>query len=267
MRKTFGICMLAVVMMFSAAQAAAPDVGIRIVVLSGNALRKPLLGDQVASEHTVIVVRAEGVDPLAAVQWSTGNDLSVVRTDKDTEIHVAGAPGTYSIGLETIAIPDPKAKPIWQRTSVKLTILGKGPLPPTPIPPGPIPPTPPTPPVPPAPPAPIVGPGLRVMIVEESGDRTALPTGQQRALSSVVLRTYVRSKSKEAGNFSNFRLWDKDEDLSTEGKEWQDAFNAVKASKDFATPWLVISDGKTGTSVPLPKTFEETLALVKKYGG
>lgn len=215
----------------------------------------------VGKRDTIITVTATGVDPKAGVQWRYDEKaLSVKRINKTT-LYVAGPPGVYVIEVEALKL-NKEGETDWQRSRVTLTIEDKTPAP-GPTPPGPVPPGP----TPPPATAPIAGPGLRMLIIEESGDRTKLTRGQVQAIGSATLRDYLRSKSKEKPGDMPYRIWDKDQDPAGDDKEWQDAYNAAKARPDFSIPWLVISDGKTGESVPLPKTFTETFDKVKKYGG
>ncbi len=58
-------------------------------------------------------------------------------------------------------------------------------------------------------------------------------------------------------------MWDAGVDASQESQLWQDALKRKRG----ALPWLVISNGKSGFEGPLPATVDETLTLLKKYGG
>jgi len=127
------------------------------------------------------------------------------------------------------------------------------------------PPIPPVPPPDPPSPAPIPVAGFRVLIVYESGDLTKMPAAQQAILYSKTLRDYLNVKCV-AGPDSKTREWrifDKDVDTSGESAVWQ----AVMKRPRSAVPWIVISDGKAGHEGPLPATVDETLALLKKWGG
>jgi hypothetical protein len=79
------------------------------------------------------------------------------------------------------------------------------------------------------------------------------------------VRDYLRGKCVVGadGKTSEFRIWDKDVDAAADAKHWQDALKRPRAS----TPWLIVSDGKSGYEGPLPANVDETLALLKKFGG
>lgn len=131
---------------------------------------------------------------------------------------------------------------------------------------GPVEPPPPNPPPgphdPPAPPIPLSG--LRVLILEETGDRQKLPSSQAAILTSTEVRAVLNTKcAKGPGGLPEFRLFDADADLSLQEKHWQDA---AKLKRD-SLPWLVISDGKQGYQGPLPPTIPDMLALIAKFGG
>jgi hypothetical protein len=139
------------------------------------------------------------------------------------------------------------------------------PFPPTPgpTPPAPIPVPPPVPPVPPAPPAPISAPGLRVLIVYEAADLGKYPATQVSILSDGSLRAYLLDHCPKGadGKTAEFRIWDKDVDASGDAKLWQDALKLPRER----TPWIVVSNGVTGTQQPLPDNVADTLKLIQKF--
>ena len=110
-------------------------------------------------------------------------------------------------------------------------------------------------------PAPIPGEGFRVLIVYESAER--LSSGQAVALRAKSLFDYLNSKCAQGPSNKDWRIWDKDVDLSGESALWQNAMKRPRKS----LPWIIISDGKTGFEGPLPPDIDSTLALLKKYGG
>lgn len=117
--------------------------------------------------------------------------------------------------------------------------------------------------------APVAAGGLRVLIVEESGDRVTLPSAQQAVFGSAEIRAYLARKCLKGadGKTPEFRIYDQDSDLSGEPKVWQDVFKQPRTS----LPWIYISNGRAteprGATVPLPKNVAETMTLLKKYGG
>lgn len=121
-------------------------------------------------------------------------------------------------------------------------------------------------PVPPAPPAPIAGDGFKVLIVYETGAAGQIPYTQQLVIFDQGVRKYLDTHcvKGEDGKTPERRIWDSHvTGLENETKTWQDAF----ARKRSSSPWIVISNGKTGIEAPLPNNAADTLALLKKYGG
>lgn len=114
---------------------------------------------------------------------------------------------------------------------------------------------------------PIAGNGFRVLIVEDEKNRAKLPPSQLSVLESKVIRDYLKEKcaKDDSDDGKAYRIWPNNIDPSAEHKSWQDAYK--RPMKSY--PWIIISDGtkKTGFEGPLPKNVEETLNLLKKYGG
>jgi hypothetical protein len=137
-----------------------------------------------------------------------------------------------------------------------VTIPGPPPAPP---------PAPPSPPGPPTPPAPIAGNGLRMLIVYDSARADKLTAGQQSAVYGKVSRDYLNAKTPlgSDGKTHEWRIWDKDVATDAEEKVWQDAMKRSRAS----LPWFIVSNGKAGYEGPLPAGVEETMTILKKYGG
>lgn len=171
-------------------------------------------------------------------------------------ITVLPKPGRYCYHFYT-AIGDVPSDPA---TCVITVGQPDPPVPPVP----PTPPTPPTPPVPPTPP-PIPQEGLRVLILYESAELSKLPAPQQLVLASQSVRDYLNGKCVVGadGKTREWRMWDKDVDASAESKVWQEAL----ARPRKGVPWIIVSNGKDGFEGPLPASVDETLALLKKYGG
>ena len=103
-------------------------------------------------------------------------------------------------------------------------------------------------------PAPFPSDTLRVWLVEESNDRTP---AVRNVTASTIWREYVKQKGGE------FRVLDRDADVSGDTQVWQEAFKLPRPS----LPWFVVTNGRTGVQGPLPKTPEEFLGILKKYGG
>jgi hypothetical protein len=118
-------------------------------------------------------------------------------------------------------------------------------------------------------PPPITEAGFRVLIVEETAERGKLPKDQLTILTSTEVRAYLNSHCVKGadGKTPEFRIFDKDTDVSHESQIWQKAMAAAKTTPGFVTPWLIVSDGKKGSDGPLPANVADMLAELKKYGG
>lgn len=195
-------------------------------------------------------VTITGLDNRDALAWVTVPEIPVrvyaVWGSGDPILSVpTNAAGTWTLVVSYVE----GGKPILKKV---VLVIGM----PTP----PVPPTPePDPPVPPGP------SGLRVLILEESADRPGLPRGQLAAITSTAIRDYVKSKAQDA-----FRLLD--DDLNAEGMVgWSDAWKAsyeqAKRLSEGVLPFIMVTNGTTGTAVKLPDTEAATLELIRRYGG
>lgn len=124
----------------------------------------------------------------------------------------------------------------------------------------------------PLPPAPIPGDGLRMLIVEETADRGKLPRPQAAILQSTRIREYLNSHCAKGadGKTPEWRQLDDDftaDQLKFEQPNFVKAYADAKTASGGKTPWLVISNGSSGVSTPLPATEDEVLAELKNYGG
>lgn len=132
----------------------------------------------------------------------------------------------------------------------------KKPDPPGPNPPGPNPPGP-------DPGPPIPGAGFRVLIVTETKDLSTLPSAQVQALTAREVRDYLDSHTVKENNQPEYRIFDKDIDLSKASQVWKDAMARPRSS----VPWIVVTNGKTGYEGPFPPNTAELMKLLKQYGG
>lgn len=114
-----------------------------------------------------------------------------------------------------------------------------------------------------SPPAPIPGEGFRALFIVETSEIAKLPKEQLTVLTSRAIRDYLNLKCVKVGSTPEYRIWDQNVNTANESPAWQAAMNVKRDS----LPWLIISTGKSGYSGPLPKTIDETLALLKKFGG
>jgi hypothetical protein len=117
-------------------------------------------------------------------------------------------------------------------------------------------------------PAPNPADGLLALIVVESADLSKLPAKQATVLTSQAVRDYLNAHCPKGpdGRTAEWRIWDANVDVSRESAAWQAAFKRPRA----ALPSLLLSNPKTGQVYyegPLPATVDESLNLLKKYGG
>lgn len=147
----------------------------------------------------------------------------------------------------------------------KTFIQAEGDVDPTPVPPEP---NPDPKPEPNPGPAPIPLAGFRVLFIsesEDSSDFSEMPKEQQDIFYSPEVRNYLNAKCIKGpdGKTADWRVIDPDAEFTNEEQRWKDA--AARPRQNI--PWLIISDGKTGFEGPLPTNVEDTLKLLKKFGG
>lgn len=134
-------------------------------------------------------------------------------------------------------------------------------------------PTPPTPKPPvPVPSSYIINPnGLAVLILEESTTRNQLPRPQLEALLSGNARAYLAKTCAKGddGTTPEYRIFDKDLDgeyIAYENDRWKKAMKQAVVDSNGKLPWVLISNSKTGASLPMPGNEKDYLELLKKYG-
>ena len=97
----------------------------------------------------------------------------------------------------------------------------------------------------------VVKPGLRVLIVRETADQ--LPASQSAIFTSAPFRRFI------ADNKASLKIWDDEVDTAHESdQEFVKMLQVPRAS----LPWIVIAGGSKTVSQPLPKTVEDTEALI-----
>lgn len=203
----------------------------------------------------MVVVQATTTGVL--VKWTmlsgpTPDNFDLVVEDAHTVYFCTPIQGDFR--LEAITVVGGEA----QRAETHL-LIDSGPVPPVP----PIPPIPPVPPVPPNPP-PIGADGLTMLIITDQSQ--ALAKGQIDIINSTAIEQFVQKNGKQPkGSWRKYDVALTADQLTDEPQFWKDAFAAAKTSTSFKTPWLCISNGKTGFSGPLPTTVNEVLALLQKY--
>lgn len=111
-------------------------------------------------------------------------------------------------------------------------------------------------------PPPISEPGFRVLIVYESGEMTKYPIETGTILAGGDVRKFLGANCVPGSNgVPEYRIYDADMDTAHDSPLWQKAMKRPRSQ----TPWVIISNGKTGFEGPLPKTPSEFLELCKKY--
>lgn len=244
-----------------------------VLALAGAAMGQKKAIPLKVEGDTVVVVRSFPCKVVA----EPGADLYVWRvppgvkaTDDENTLTITAAPeGVHSVTVQTVTtnfelIDGKVKKTVIKDRGVIDVAVGKvpGPTPPGPDP-DPKPPDPKPPEPQPKDDAPFAAPGLAVLIVYESAELAKLPRGQQNCLYAKSVRDALRSACfKDDGNKNGaWRVWDKDDDPKDESKMWQDAMKVERKS----VPWVVISNGKTGYSGPLPDAPEKMIDLIEKY--
>lgn len=111
--------------------------------------------------------------------------------------------------------------------------------------------------------APISESGFRVLIVEEAQERVKLPASQLSIFTSEELTDYCNAKCVKVNNTPEYRIYDKDVKFTNESDVWKKAMAIERKS----LPWLIVSNGRSGYSGPLPLTIDETMKILKRYGG
>ncbi len=198
----------------------------------------------------------DGTDPVLWVNTSEDADLIASETGKYA-IFSAVTPGKYRIA----AYSTEKGK---ATEPVYCTVTVEGVVPPAPVPPGPNPPGPgPTP-----GPVPIPDAGLRVLVVYETADLSKLPKEQLAILTSTAVRAYLSSKCVKGpdGKTPEWRVFDRNVTMTNESPLWQAAMKKATDNAN-ALPFILISNGTAGYMGPLPANVDDTLALLKKFGG
>lgn len=105
---------------------------------------------------------------------------------------------------------------------------------------------------------------LKVLIIEETSARSRLKESQLQILFSGTVRQYAKANClKEKDGTPSFRIYDPDTDVSKDA-EW---IRKAMAQPRDSTPWLIVTNGVTGFSGPLPENETALLELLKRYGG
>lgn len=198
--------------------------------------------------------------PGAAIYtWSLPSNVTAL--DKGDRLEVTNAPkGDLTFGLKVVTVDWDARKFTTDFGQITFSVGDVGPQPPGPLPPGPQPPGP-TPPGP----APIPATGLRVLFVFETKDLTKYSPQQKSILYGDTVRSYLQKKCAMGpdGSTVEARYFDQNQNVAHESKIWQDAMKRPRGQ----IPWILISTGSEGFEGPLPATVEETMTLLRRYGG
>ena len=126
---------------------------------------------------------------------------------------------------------------------------------------------PPVPPTPPVPPEPVVS-KLRVLFVVDKSVVAKLPPPQQEIFNLPKdLRDYLNSHCLVVANVPEWRIFDKDDDVSAESPAWQAGMNRYKSNSQSSLPWLVLVNETSDFAGPLPSNKGDLILLFQKYGG
>lgn len=202
---------------------------------------------------TFIAVRAES--SAAWVNFKADTGLAVfpsnLLSDRKATVLTAAKAGRYRL----FAYTGSGAGGVDAETVI---VVGNAP----PVPPGPVPdPVPPD--VDPNPP-PVVDTGFRVLIVFDNSSKASLPREQLAAIDSLDLRAYLNSHCIKAANGApEWRITAATTQFSDDQPIWKKAMALPRTS----LPWLVVSNGKEGESIPLPANEAALMEVITKYGG
>jgi hypothetical protein len=248
-----------------------PAIGWADVPLKVHGETKTVQIDKVVivKEDRTVVAKAPFVvyAPAGAFDYRWTFPASVTAIDKGDKLEVTSAPRgdvTFSVIVKNVLWEEKRFTTDFGQITFSVGDVGPTPpVPPGPTPPGPIPPGP-TPPTPPGP-APIPTTGLRVLIVFESKDLTKYTPAQKSILYGDTIRSYLTAKCAKGtdGVTPEARFFDKDQNVANESPVWQEAMKRTRGQ----LPWILISTGTEGFEGPLPATVEETMTLLKRYGG
>jgi hypothetical protein len=113
----------------------------------------------------------------------------------------------------------------------------------------------------PAPPAVVTQPQFRLLIIEETADRPALPAEQLSIFTSTTVRDYLDQYCVTLADGSHgYRIVDQDDVANLPAE-----FLATAKLKRESTPWLYCTDGTRGLSASLPVSVDELLAKIGPY--
>lgn len=170
--------------------------------------------------------------------------------DQTQTVVSASAAGRYTLTAYT-ALGDEPSEP-----ETCIISVGSAPVPPSPGPgPGPTPVDPTV--------TPLPAEGLRVLIVSENEARSELSPQQAGAIFGTKLAAYLNANCVKVGGKPEWRILDPNAPMENAGDVWVEAMKRPRA----AHHWLLVSNGKAGWEGPLPKTYDEIVAIVERVKG
>ncbi len=109
---------------------------------------------------------------------------------------------------------------------------------------------------------------LSVIIVTDQEKLTKLSQGQLNVINSTEIRQYASSHCEVRPDGTvNFKVYEKRQDLSRAPPKLKDGFGKAVSAMGEEPAWMVITNGKAGTSIPIPDKIPDALKVLKKYGG
>lgn len=105
---------------------------------------------------------------------------------------------------------------------------------------------------------------LMVLIVTPN-DVSAVPPAQMAVFTSGAVRDYLNAHCLAGtdGKTPEYRVWNENVQVVGESDLWKTAMGRPRKS----LPWIIVNYGSGLFEGPLPVTVDDTLALLKKYGG
>lgn len=250
------------------------------LLLSSSAFSQIVIESEVSPYEPIIAaVASEGIPEGAEIKttWSIGDGARFISVSP-TSVHVWAKPGNYTVSAtvvwmkfreiviegETLRVME-----AWDvvQHSKPIRVLGS------------------VDPKPPVPPddddededededpsdAPFETVGLTVLIIKEGKDVGSLPEAQKAIFTSSKIQKWCIDNCVKIDGEPAVRFWDDDytdEQLANVPNVVRNAYRTVLSQANGNLPWIAISDGKTGVSMPLPGTVDETMELLQKYGG
>lgn len=202
---------------------------------------------------TIVIVKSlpcKVVAPVGATLYDWTIPENVKTAADEHVLTITDAPkGSFKIEVRMLTIDFEKKSVVKNFGEVTVnyggTTPGPGPKPPPPDP-GP------------------VGNLIRVLIIFEELEATNLPPAQKSIIYGKTFHDALNASLPVGSDKQTreWRIWDKDIDLSGEDKGWKELMDRKRES----IPWIIF-EGEKGVAFegPLPKTVKEATDLLGKY--